>query len=191
MLQKVRWNFRHLVFFVHDRRDIQRRCHIGHRNLVQLGTRLICGCAALTCYWDEAEDTTTYNVQLYCGSTKIGSTKTTSEAEYDFTSLILEKGSGTYYFTVYPTKGGTDDMIESDTLQLTSSEISDLKSYYTTDSEDTLTAMNTSDDNSTTANASSDSSTTGWVQLTDGRWQYSSDSSMVRGCLPQILEQAE
>ena len=82
-------------------------------------------------------------------------------------------------------------MIESDTLQLTSSEISDLKSYYTTDSEDTLTAMNTSDDNSTTANASSDSSTTGWVQLTDGRWQYSSDSSMVRGCLPQILEQAE
>lgn len=78
--------------------------------------------------WDEPEDTTSYKVQLYKGSsTKVGSTQSTSAERMNFTSLITGKGSGSYYFTVYSQKGGKDTLVKSEVLVVDSDMIREAK----------------------------------------------------------------
>src|SRR3712207_6416566 len=76
--------------------------------------------------WDEPEDKTAYRVQLYRGNAKLGSVQTTSSEKYNFTRQIKEKGTGKYYFTVYPTKGGKDLMLKSEVLEIDSEALRSL-----------------------------------------------------------------
>lgn len=78
--------------------------------------------------WDEPEDTTSYKVQLYKGSsTKVGALQSTSAERMNFTSLIIGKGSGSYYFTVYSQKGGKDTLVKSEVLAVDSDMIREAK----------------------------------------------------------------
>lgn len=72
--------------------------------------------------WDMAEDRTSYTVILYKGTTKVGSKQVGGGGRFDFSTFINSKkgGSGVYHFVVYPTKGGMDLKIESETLEVTS-----------------------------------------------------------------------
>lgn len=54
--------------------------------------------------WDKGEDKSSYKIQLYKGSKKIGSLITLHGDSYDFTRAITDAGTGTYHFTVYPGK---------------------------------------------------------------------------------------
>jgi len=72
--------------------------------------------------WLGAEEKTPYSVKLYRGERQI-MTKRVTGTRIDFSNAIVSKngGSGNYWFTVTPIKGGEDYMITSDTLEITSS----------------------------------------------------------------------
>ncbi len=79
-------------------------------------------------YWDEAADKTSYKVRLYKGQKALGNWVSASKATYDFTSLIVKNGTGTYRFEVYPTKGNrTSDKVVSDNLSVDSEYMKELK----------------------------------------------------------------
>ena len=64
--------------------------------------------------WDRGEDKSPYKIQLYKGSKKIGSIITLHGNSYDFTRALKDAGSGSYYFTIYPSKVSADQR-ESET----------------------------------------------------------------------------
>lgn len=79
-------------------------------------------------FWDEANDKTSYKVRLYKGTKAIGNLATTSKATYDFTSLIVKNGTGSYRFEVYPTRGSkAAHNVKSDTLSVDSEYMSEMK----------------------------------------------------------------
>lgn len=77
--------------------------------------------------WDEAEDKTGYKVKLFKGNKGISTYFSVNKPKYDFTSLIIEKGTGTYTFYVYSTKLGRDTQKASPALVVDSDLLSDLK----------------------------------------------------------------
>ena len=112
-----------------------------------------------TARWDKAKDKTSYRVQLYRGTAKVGKSVTTSKDRYDFTALIAEKNStGNYYFEVTPIKGGADSMVRSDSLEVDSDVLSEIRTAYTerkkVEKEERAKA------------------TPGWRRNPDGSWQY-------------------
>ena len=83
-----------------------------------------------TAEWEKAEDSTKYKVKLYKGtSTKVLKDVSTSSDHYDFSSIVSQKGTGKYYFTVTPVKGTADDGATSDILEVDSDTMSDIKAY--------------------------------------------------------------
>ena len=115
-------------------------------------------------YWDKATDKTNYKVQLYRKTSssykKVGSIKSTSSDHYDFSSDIVSEGAGTYYFTVYPSKGGKDYMEGSNSI--------------TIGTNGTLTIEELKNGTSTTTTTSGGPGTAiGWHRAADGvRWWY-------------------
>ncbi len=77
--------------------------------------------------WNEAEDKTSYKIKLFKGKKGITNFITTNNSTYDFTKLIIEKGSGKYKFVVYPTKLGKNAQKESEELVIDSEQLSELK----------------------------------------------------------------
>ena len=80
--------------------------------------------------WDEAADKTSYRIQLYKGNKKIGALHTVSSDKYNFSRQIADNGSGTYYFTIYPTKGGRNLTVKSEPLLVESDYLNKLKEKY-------------------------------------------------------------
>lgn len=121
------------------------------------------------CWWEEqdadgriagsferCESATTYKVRLTYGSSRkvVRDWFTGTPSGTDFTVLIATKGSGTYYFDVYPAKGGTDYMISSDGLEVTSEMLSLAKKYRKEEA------------------AARQASLSGWQKGPDGYWRY-------------------
>lgn len=77
--------------------------------------------------WDEAEDKTAYKVKLFRNNKGITSYLTTNSTSYDFTSAIIEHGTGNYTFYAYPQKLGQESKKVSETLKIDSEMLSDLK----------------------------------------------------------------
>ena len=117
-------------------------------------------------YWDKATDKTSYKVQLYRKTSssykKVGSIKSTSSDHYDFSSMIISEGAGTYYFTVYPSKGGTSYMEGSNSITIGSS------------GDITMDRLKNSTSTTTTTTTSGGPGTSiGWHRAADGvRWWY-------------------
>ncbi len=119
--------------------------------------------------WSNSSSKTNYKVQLYRQTSssykKVGSVKSTSSTKYDFTSMIVNEGSGTYYFTVYPSKVGTGLSVSSGSLKVGSSSSSDI----------TISDLKGSTSTTTTTSSSGPSSQVaiGWHRAADGvRWWY-------------------
>ncbi len=81
--------------------------------------------------WDEAEDKTSYKVKLFRNGKGISTYLTTNKESYDFTSYIVEKGSGNYTFYVYPTKLGKSSQKVSETLYVDGDLHADIKKAFT------------------------------------------------------------
>lgn len=79
---------------------------------------------------DSAASKTKYKVRLYRGSKAVGDWKTVSATQCEFSSQILEKGTGSYYFVVYPSKGGETMSVTSDTMDVDKTQKNKLKDYF-------------------------------------------------------------
>lgn len=130
--------------------------------------------------WDEPESKTSYKVQLYKGNKKIGSTQTTSKEKLVFSKLIAEHGSGTYRFTVYPTRGGKAMLVESETITIESDYLSAIKKNLKTDKNTNQNSeKNTGQNagpgaaiNSPLNTAIINTGREGWNQLPNGNWWW-------------------
>ena len=136
--------------------------------------------------WDEAEDKTQYKLQVFKGNKKVSSNITTSSARYDVTKIVIDHGSGTYTFKVYPSKGGKDLQVEATTNDIDSETLTNLKKKNNTASNNT-TSGNTSTTGSTSTSGSTNTTnstgvtgssggpgvaaSTGWYQTSTG-WHY-------------------
>lgn len=86
-----------------------------------------------TANWDENSSAKYYQVKLYRDGSAVGSTRTTSETEYDFAGSFTRKGD--YYFEVRAVGSGSEkgDWESSDTMYVTSREADDLSDDYDSD----------------------------------------------------------
>lgn len=107
--------------------------------------------------WDKCDAKTAYKVRLLYGSSR----KTvkdwytaSSSATNDFTSYIVKKGTGVYYFDVYPSKGGTEYMVSSEELEVTGAMLNRAKKYLQN------------------AAAEKQSQMSGWMKGPDGNWRF-------------------
>ena len=82
--------------------------------------------------WDASEDKQKYEIQLYRTKidkkNKVGNKISVSKDSCDFTKRIVDKGSGTYYYTIKGKKAG--ETYTSEPLKITSSELSDIRENY-------------------------------------------------------------
>ena len=120
--------------------------------------------------WDEATDKTSYELSVYRGSVK-DSNKVyknrikVSYAYHDFGLTIAKHGTGTYYYTVYPTKGGKSMMVVSGELEVDSDMLTAIRNYYNYNSENgKRTTSGTTALNLQTS--------LGWTMLPNGTWKY-------------------
>ena len=133
--------------------------------------------------WEKAESKTGYKVQLYKVTSssykKISSLKSTSSDHFDFTSIIINEGSGTYYFIVYPAKGGTDMAQVSDSLKVGSGDSYDISLSTLKNSTAPDTSSSSSSSGGPGVNTPSKSQTSvGWHRAADGiRWWYQENES--------------
>lgn len=117
--------------------------------------------------WDEAADKTTYQLSIYKGSVK-ESNKVyknkikVSYAHHDFGLTIAKHGTGTYYYTVYPTKGGSGLMITSGSLEVDSDMLTAIRKYYN---------YNSNNGKRTYTSIQYDTPL-GWTMLPNGNWKY-------------------
>lgn len=83
--------------------------------------------------WDKTEKSTSYVVKVYMlkndKKKSIANTITTKGLEYDLTNILIEKGRGIYFFTVYPKNGGSKYKVTSDELEIDSGLLKQMKSY--------------------------------------------------------------
>ncbi|MDO4960577.1 MAG: hypothetical protein Q4E57_01790 [Eubacteriales bacterium] len=118
--------------------------------------------------WDETNEKTSYGLYVFKGSAVLSnrlykSVITASANSHDFSLTIARHGTGTYYFTVYPKKGGTGMTVTSGSFEVDSDMLNNIR-----------TAINYK-----ALSGSGSSSKTiqydlplGWVQLPDGTWKY-------------------
>lgn len=116
--------------------------------------------------WSRTEKETSFKVGIFTKKgTQVGSWHTTGSNYYDFSSAIKNKGSDTYYFVVYPVKGGKDYAICSDTIKV--SVASEKRSSGSSSAKAPLTA--------------------GWVKNSNGTWSYRmSNGSLAADCWQSI-----
>lgn len=133
--------------------------------------------------WDKAESKTNYKIQLYKVTSssykKINNVKSTTGDHFDFTSIIVKEGSGTYYFVVYPAKGGTDYAVVSDSLKIGSGDSYDisLSTLKNSTAPDTSTSS-TSSGGPGVNTPSKNQVSVGWHRAADGiRWWYQENES--------------
>lgn len=82
--------------------------------------------------WDETAEKTSFVVDIYKGSLKESNkvkknSITTSKYQADLSFTIAQNGTGNYYFTVYPKKGGTGLKIVSEALEVDSDMLSAIR----------------------------------------------------------------
>jgi len=121
--------------------------------------------------WDEANDKTTYTLDVYRGSVSernklYKNTIKTNGAAHDFGKTISKFGTGTYYYTVYPTKGGSSMKITSGALEVDSDMLSAIRKYINYDSS---AGKKTYTNSKVAINLDTP---LGWTMLPDGTWKY-------------------
>ena len=121
--------------------------------------------------WDEANDKTTYVLEIYKNSIRESSklyknTIKVTNAYHDFSKTIAKYGTGTYYYTVYPKKGGSGMTITSEGFEVDSDMLTLVRKYtnYTTSSNTRKYGSSNTAINLETP--------LGWTMLPDGTWKY-------------------
>ena len=113
--------------------------------------------------WDKPEGSTNYKVALYRNNTTkaIKSWTLVTTNHYDFSAAIAKKGTGTYYYEVYPVKGGESMVVVSDEYEVDSEDLKLIKEYAKHQKEEEEA-----------------SSSRGWIKAPDGTWRYYKDDGM-------------
>ncbi|MBQ0100468.1 MAG: hypothetical protein KBS39_03060, partial [Lachnospiraceae bacterium] len=146
----------------------------------------------LTARWEKPDASTAYHVHLYRGNNKkeVGAWIACPSNVRNFTKAIVDKGTGTYYFAVYPDKIGTSAVKWSDALEVDSTMIRNARNAlnnspaepkvqkHTVKLDAVLSGLGLSAFNETGSDR--------WLKLNDGRWVYQkADSSLYKNCWVQ------
>ncbi len=126
--------------------------------------------------WEPAESSTRYKIQLYRTSTKnkIGDPVTTSGTKHDFSTAISKKGTGTYFYIITPVKGGADYAVVSETLEVDSDLMTEIRNYLK-ERKAAQVAAATAPGNPH------------WVMNPNGTWQYlQNDGTYVKSNWSQL-----
>ncbi len=134
--------------------------------------------------WDN-EDGISCKVQLYRGnplksngrfdsSHKVGTQKSTKKDYVDFTAEIVNKGTGSYYFVIYPKTQATNYTI-SERLTVDSDYMADLKSHLAYKHSE---AAGSSSGTGGAAGPGEAAASGGWSQ-SGGVWRYYENSAAV------------
>lgn len=115
--------------------------------------------------WDECESTSSYKLIIYRRSpsgdnfSKIKTyTISSSIVTKEVSDVIAGKGKGTYKFEVYPVKGGIENAIESEELEIDADYLKAVKNYV--------------NGGTSSGNTPSSTGNTGWTRLSNGTWMY-------------------
>ena len=103
--------------------------------------------------WEKPESATNYYIRLLRGNKVVMDWKKVTTRTYDFSTLIVNKGTGVYTFEVYPAKGGIELAVVSDELEVDSS-------------------MRTAYKKKTQADAKAKAAADGWHSYPNNLWTY-------------------
>lgn len=137
--------------------------------------------------WDKPESATKYMVHLYKGSTMIfiGAWHSCVANGYNFTKDIVNKGTGIYYFRVYPEKTGEDDAVLSEALEVDRDMLKKAKSNLTPASASTRKKGASVDSAIAYLGPGGSVNETGtdrWIKTPDNKWvRQKADGSIYKG----------
>ena len=123
--------------------------------------------------WDKPEKATKYKVHLYKGDSMIsvGAWHSCVANGYNFTKDIVSKGTGTYYFKVYPEKTGEADTVLSEEIEVDRDMLKKAKSKVTSSSQ---TGKTSSVDSAISflgpGSAINNTGSDRWIQTPDNEW---------------------
>ncbi len=117
--------------------------------------------------WDEAADKTSYMLYVYRGSVRSSNRVYKNKIKvntpyHDFSLTIAKYGTGTYYYTVYPVKGGAGMTVTSGGFEVDSDMLTAIREYSNYNSKN-------GKKNSSSINYDTP---LGWTMLPDGTWKY-------------------
>ena len=143
---------------------------------------------SLTARWEKPEASTGFQIHLYKGSSKkeIGAWTACSSNVKNYTANIVQKGTGVYYFAVYPKQLGSGAVVWSDPLEVDSNMITRARKALnnsgsssqpvkkqTVRLDPVLDGMGPSAFNSTGGDR--------WLNITGGRWvRQKADNSVYK-----------
>lgn len=118
--------------------------------------------------WEETDGAQKYQVKLYRGSSSVGSTVTTTENYYNFSSSITRTGEYSFKVRAVDKNSEKGDWAESDSFYVDEDMLEDIKAGY-------YNGYNGS--GSTTTSSSPTSSAATWILDNVGWWYRFSDGS--------------
>ena len=128
------------------------------------------GSGRVLAIWDEASDKTEYELAIYRGSiresNKVYKERLKVNVPYhDFSFTIAKHGTGTYYYTVYPVKGGASMMVVSAAFYVDGDMLKAIREH---------SSYNATNDKKNTSSRTAINLETplGWTMLPNGTWRY-------------------
>ena len=147
----------------------------------------------ITARWEKPEASTSYHVHLYKGNSKreVGAWIACQSNVRNFTRSIVDNGTGTYYFAVYPDKIGSSATRWSDDLEVDSTMIRNARNARNNSPAEPKVQKHTVKLDALLQDvglsAFNETGSDRWLRLPDGRWVYQkSDSSLYKNCWVQV-----
>lgn len=126
-----------------------------------------------TAVWEAPDDADSYTVRLYKGSSR-KTVVTTTNTWYNFTNLIKQYGTGTYYVSVKgkASQYSADDWTDSEEFEVTDDNINNLNANYVP-----YNGGGSGSSSGGSQNPTGGSSGGAWLTDANGRWYCNADRS--------------
>lgn len=121
--------------------------------------------------WEEADGAKKYQVKLYRNDNSVGSTVTTTDTSYNFSSMMTKEGDYSFKVRAVDKNDEKGEWIESDSIYVDEDMLDDIKAgYYSSGSSSSSSGTTTTTTPSATVSA-------GWVLDHVGWWYRFTDGS--------------
>ena len=129
---------------------------------------------------EEKEDRTSYRIRLYRGTKVVSSWKSVSKPVVDYSEVIINTGTGEYYFQVSPRKDSTI-VVNSDSMKVDSYFLKALKTRQKEIKE------KQQEDFENGIGENGEKLPAGWVRMADGTWRLRLESGkLAKACFLDV-----